>query len=390
MDPTRGFVVRARAPLRLGLAGGGSDLSPFCDEFGGYVLNATVALSVYAILQRREDDRVCFIAADREEAFTSEAAPHLPLEGVLPLHKAVYSRIMRDFYHGRALPVTLKTYSDVPAGSGLGSSSTLVVAMIEAFKELLYLPIGEYEVAHLAHSIERSDAGMPGGKQDQYAAAFGGFNFMEFYENSRAIVNPLRIKRRILNELEASLVLFNSGVSRDSDAIIAEQTAGIETKSASSIQAMHGLKHEAVEMKEALLKGDIRGFADVLARGWENKKKTAALVTNPELDRIYDLALSSGAYSGKVSGAGGGGFMMFVVDPSRRPDVWRALEKERGIVMRTQFSEQGATAWRSREEQVPREDVVIRPHEEVRTVGLPHELAGQRVSGSKTRAMSAK
>jgi D-glycero-alpha-D-manno-heptose-7-phosphate kinase len=348
MEENSEVVVRGRAPVRLGLAGGGTDLSPFCDEFGGFILNATIALFVYANIQNRSDGQVCFIGADREEVFTAEASLELPPDGLLPLHKATYRRIMCDFNHGQPLPITLTTYSDVPAGSGLGSSSTLVVAMVEAFKELLSLPLGEYDVAHLAHSIERRDAKMAGGKQDQYAATFGGFNFMEFYDNDRVIVNPLRIKSYILNELEASLVLFNSGVSRDSEAIIAEQTAGITNRNQGSIAAMHALKQEAVEMKEALLRGNIRRFGHVLKQGWENKKKTAGLVTNDELDRIYERALSAGAYSGKVSGAGGGGFLMFVVDPVRRPEVWKVLQNERGKVIRTQFTEQGSIAWRSR------------------------------------------
>jgi D-glycero-alpha-D-manno-heptose-7-phosphate kinase len=340
--------VRARAPLRLGLAGGGSDLSPFCDEYGGFILNASIALFVYAIIQRRGDGKVCFVGADRQESLIYDATLDFPMDGRLSLHKAAYKRIMCDFNRGQPLPVTLTTYSDVPAGSGLGSSSTLVVAMIEAFKETLSLPLGEYEVAQLAHRVERVDAGMPGGKQDQYAATFGGFNFMEFYANNRVIVNPLRISPSIVNELEASLVLFNTGVSRDSEAIIAEQISGIANHDRHSIEAMQSLKREAIEMKEAMLKGDIRGLGEVMSRGWESKKKTAGLVTNPDLERIYSAAMSAGAYSGKVSGAGGGGFMMFMADPARRPDVWRALERERGSVMRVQFTEHGATAWRCR------------------------------------------
>jgi len=341
-------VVRARAPLRLGLAGGGSDLSPFCDQFGGFVLNGAIALFVYAMIEPREDDKVCFVGADREEEVICEATTDIPVEGTLILHKAVYRRIMRDFNGGNALPLTITTYSDVPAGSGLGSSSTLVVAMIQAYQELLGLPFGEYDVAHLAHSIERIDACMPGGKQDQYAATFGGFNFMEFYGDNRVIVNPLRIKSSVANELEASLVLFNTGVSRDSEAIIAKQIAGIADRDGDAVAAMQALKREAVEMKECLLTGNVRGFAEVLRTGWESKKKTAGQVTNPQLEEIYNTVIGAGAYSGKVSGAGGGGFMMFVVDPRRRPDVWRALRSVPGNIMRAQFTDQGAVAWRSK------------------------------------------
>ncbi len=341
-------MVRARAPLRLGLGGGGTDLSPFCDQFGGLILNGAISLFVYAMIEPRRDSKVCFVGADRQEEVTCEAVDEMPVDEPLILHKAVYRRIMSQFNHGKAMPLTITTYSDVPAGSGLGSSSSLVVAMIQAYQELLDLPLGEYDIAYLAHNIERVDARMPGGKQDQYAATFGGFNFMEFYENNRVIVNPLRIKAPIANELEASLVLFNTGVSRDSEAIIAEQTAGVERKSQSSVEAMQALKREALEMKECLLTGNIRRFADVLREGWETKKKTAGLVTNRQLERIYEVALEAGAYSGKVSGAGGGGFMMFLVDPCRRANVWRVLQKETGSIMRAQFTDQGAVAWRSR------------------------------------------
>jgi D-glycero-alpha-D-manno-heptose-7-phosphate kinase len=342
------MIVRARAPLRLGFGGGGSDLSPFCDQHGGYVLNATINLFVYAVLEQRTDGPVRFVAADRQESIEFEPTCDLEPAGALSLHQAVYSRIMREFNGGRAIPVTLTTYSDVAAGSGLGSSSTLVVAMVEAFKELLTLPLGEYEVAQLAYKIERIDAGLQGGRQDQYAASFGGFNFMEFNGGDHVIVNPLRIQRNIVNELEASLLICNTGMPRDSDAIIRAQAANVEKGDRQSTEATHRLKQEAVLMKEALLKGQIRRFAEVLEQGWLNKKKTAQGVSNDNLERIYETAIRGGAYAGKVSGAGGGGFMTFVVDPVRRPDVVRALRCQKAHPTTVQFTDQGAIAWRLR------------------------------------------
>jgi len=340
------MIVRARAPLRLGFGGGGSDLSPFCDQHGGYVLNATINMFVYAVLELHDDGPVRFVAADRQECIELEPSCDMPLEGALSLHKSVYCRIMRDFNGGRALPVTLTTYSDVAAGSGLGSSSTLVVAMVEAFQELLGLPLGEYDVAQLAYGIERVDAGMVGGRQDQYAATFGGFNFMEFGVGDRVVVNPLRINRNTINELEASLVVCNTGMPRDSDAIIQAQASNVKQGDHQSLEATHKLKQEAVSMKEALLKGNIRRFAEVLEQGWLSKKRTASGVSNENLERIYQAAMDGGAYSGKVSGAGGGGFMMFVVDPPRRPDVFRALRCQKVQPLAVQFIEQGAIAWR--------------------------------------------
>ncbi len=342
------MIVRARAPLRLGFGGGGSDLSPFCDQFGGYVLNSTINLFVYAVLELHDDGPVRFVAADRQECIELPPDLDMPLDGGLTLHKAVYCRIMRDFNGGRAIPLTLTTYSDVAAGSGLGSSSTLVVAMVEAFKELMTLPLGEYEVAQLAYKIERLDAGMAGGRQDQYAATFGGFNFMEFNGDERIIVNPLRINRTTVHELEASLVICNTGMPRDSDSIIHEQASNVQQGDSRSVDATHRLKQEAMFMKEALLKGNICRFAEVLEQGWLSKKNTASGVTNEQLDRIYQAAMDGGAYSGKVSGAGGGGFMMFVVDPPRRPDVFRALRSEQVQPMTVQFVDQGAFGWKLR------------------------------------------
>jgi D-glycero-alpha-D-manno-heptose-7-phosphate kinase len=328
------------------LAGGGSDLSPFCDEFGGFVLNATINLFVYATLEPTHDGKIRFVAADREESFECSVEDEIGPNDVLPLHRAVYKRIVSEWNGGRPISARLTTYSDVAAGSGLGSSSTLVVAMLEAFKEMLNLPLGEYEVARLAYQIERHDAGMPGGRQDQYAATFGGFNFMEFYACERAIINPLRIKPAVVNELEASIVLYNTEMPRGDGSIIDEQARNLASRNLISLDATHSLKREAVDMKESVLTGNMTRFAEVLGHGWEDKKRTASMVTNAELDAIFESALAAGAVAGKVSGAGGGGYMIFMVDPLRRLQLCRALRKHGGQLISMQFTEGGSRAWR--------------------------------------------
>lgn len=340
------LVVRARAPLRLGLAGGGTDVSPYCDVHGGAVLNAAISWYAYATVSPAPPGKLVLRATDLDEELVLDADPELPLVGSLALHRGVWRRLMRDFNHGRPLNVCLTTCADVPAGSGLGSSSTVVVAIIEAFKEYMALPLGEYDVARLAFEIEREDLGLKGGRQDQYAATFGGFNFMEFGADGHTIVNPLRIGPSCLAELEASLVLYFTGVSRESAAIIEDQSNLLREKRAHSIEAMHDLKREAFAMKERLLRGDIRGVADVLRRGWEAKKRTSNRISSPAIERVHDIALANGAYAGKVSGAGGGGFMMFLVDPARRPQVARAIAKE-GRVMTCHFTKSGSSAWRA-------------------------------------------
>jgi D-glycero-alpha-D-manno-heptose-7-phosphate kinase len=340
------LLIRARAPLRLGLAGGGTDVAPYCDMHGGYVLNATIDRYAYAVISPRHDNVVRFEATDLARV------DEMPIHGndvaasPLDLHRAVYRRMMQDHNQGRLLPLTLSTFCDAPAGSGLGSSSTLVVAMVRAFVELLNLALDDYTVAHLAYQIERVDCGLQGGRQDQYAATFGGFNFMEFYDQGRTLVNPLRIKQDIICELEASLLLFFTGVSRASAGIIADQVNNVNSGAHDAIEAMHGIKREAVAMKECLLRGDFDGLVRSMQLGWVNKKQSARSVSNPHLDEIYNAATDSGALAGKVSGAGGGGFMMFFVSPARRMEVVRTLETFSGQVSNCHFTHNGTQAWK--------------------------------------------
>jgi D-glycero-alpha-D-manno-heptose-7-phosphate kinase len=340
------MIIRARAPLRLGLAGGGTDVSPYCDLYGGLVLNATIDKYAYAMIEPRQDDRVRFVAADRQESWDGEAAGAPTLDGHLDLHKGVYRRIVGEFNGGRPLPLTLTTHTDAPPGSGLGSSSTLVVAMVKAFVEWLNLPLGEYDIARLAYEIERVDVGLAGGRQDQYAATFGGFNFMEFHPGERVVVNPLRIKNWILSELEASLLLYFGGVSRDSAKIIDEQAANVQRKDSGVVDATHALKAEAIAMKENLLKGDFDGLVQSMQAGWEAKKRLARSISNAQIDETYELALRAGMRAGKISGAGGGGFMMLLVDPVRRMDVIRALQELPGRLYNCHFTKYGTQGWK--------------------------------------------
>jgi len=340
------MIVRARAPLRLGLAGGGTDVSPYCDIHGGYVLNAAIDRYAYAVIQTLADPVLRFIATDHQAEKVKAIDQPLVFNGELDLHKAVYTHMVQHFNGGKPIPMELSTFCDAPAGSGLGSSSTLVVVMIRAFAELLNLPLDDYAIAQMAYKIERVDCGLQGGRQDQYSATFGGFNFMEFYADERAVINPLRIKNWIICELEASLVLFFTGVSRESAKIIADQSNNIKSGAVDAMEAMHGMKREAVVMKECLLRGDFAGLVDSMRLGWENKKRSAKTVSNPHMDEIYDTAIKSGALAGKVSGAGGGGFMLFFVPPEKRMAVIRSLQRFEGQVSNCHFTKHGTQAWR--------------------------------------------
>lgn len=340
------MLIRSKSPLRLGLAGGGTDVSPYCDQYGGYVLNVTIDMYAYCTLEPTDNGHVEFYATDMKQHEVLEAKQELEIGNTLVLHKGIYNRIVKQFNNGEPLSFKMTTYSDAPPGSGLGSSSTMVVTMIKAYVEWLNLPLGEYDIALLAYEIERKDLGLSGGKQDQYAATFGGFNFMEFLQNDRVIVNPLRIKRWIKNELESSLVLYFTGTSRDSAKIIDDQIKHTKQKNEKSIEAMHQLKASASVMKEAVLKGDFELFAQCLRDGWEAKKQTSSVISNPEIERLYEYIMQYGGKAAKISGAGGGGFMMIYCDPTKKYELVKALETLEGKVVQTSFTEEGTQAWK--------------------------------------------
>jgi D-glycero-alpha-D-manno-heptose-7-phosphate kinase len=309
-------------------------------------MNATIDRYIYATIGPVLGNDVILRSADLEQEHRYSAKAPLPIDGKLDLPKAVYNRIVRDFLDGRPPALAITTYSEAPAGSGLGSSSTLVVALVQGFAEFFALPLGEYDVAHLAYLIERKDLGLQGGRQDQYAATFGGFNFMEFRPDSAVIVNPLRIKPAVINELEAQTILCFTGVSRESASIIAEQAGNVTRGETRSIEAMHALKQAAVAMKEALLKGDIGAVAKTLAQGWTSKRAMASGISTAPIEAAMQAAMAAGATAGKVSGAGGGGFIMFLAPLDRKHAVLSTLADRGFRAEGCRFVPEGATAWR--------------------------------------------
>lgn len=341
-------VLRGRAPLRLGLGGGGTDVDPYSSEFGGRILNATIDRYAYAFAERGEpgQNTIVFASPDRERSGEAHVDELSSLEDDFPLHVAVYRRAVAEFNDGIAFPFRLATQVDAPPGSGLGSSSALVVAMLMTTCELLGVSLGPYELARTAWEVERVELGMAGGWQDQYAAAFGGFNFMESKPAGDVVVNPLRIRGDVIAELEASLLLHFGGISRDSSAVIEEQQRNVVNRDEDALAATHAIRAEAIEMKDLLVIGDIPGFADAILRSWEAKKRIASRISNPKIEHAYSVAREHGMIAGKVSGAGGGGFTMMIVDPRRRIEVARHLEREcEGWVTPCIFTKGGATTW---------------------------------------------
>jgi D-glycero-alpha-D-manno-heptose-7-phosphate kinase len=337
-------LVRAKAPLRVSFAGGGTDVSPFPESEGGVVLSATIDRYAYGSLRTRADGTISIESVDFGLSLDFPAEGMVDgtvFDGRLDLVKAAIRRLSMDDTGGYDLLLR----STAPPGSGLGSSSTTMVALVGLLREYYALPLSEYEIAHLAWEIERRDLGIAGGLQDHYAATFGGFNFIEF--GDRVIVNPLRVRDSTVNELELNLLLCYTGITRESAHIIGDQTARVQTQQAGTLEGLRAQKELAVAMKAALLRGELNAFGELLGQAWHEKKKLSPLITTDLIDEAYDLAMRSGATGGKVTGAGGGGYILFYCDFTRKHRVAQALEKLGASVTEFSFERRGLTTWRA-------------------------------------------
>jgi D-glycero-alpha-D-manno-heptose-7-phosphate kinase len=332
------ICFRARAPLRLSFSGGGTDVSPYPEEHGGMVLSATINQYAYASLRPRRDSRLSITSLDYDMVARYDHPRRVKLDGNLDLIKAVVKtmKVRRG--------ADLWVHSDAPPGSGLGASSTLVVALIGVLAAWLKRSLSGYEIAELAYRIERVDMKLSGGRQDQYAAAFGGFNFIEFARET-TVVNPLRIRSDVLNELEYRLLLCYMGQTRESANIIDRQTRAYRAGRKSTVQALHRLKTDTLEMKKALLLGKVDLIGELLHEGWENKKRLDDAISNSRVDKLYQIARRAGAIGGKMPGAGGGGYFLLLTRFDRKHKVAEALEKHGGQVVPFQFERRGLLAW---------------------------------------------
>lgn len=338
------MVICSKAPFRIGLAGGGTDVSPFCDLFGGAIVNTTISLFAHARIEVR-GEQIIIKATDRNERQVFDLSENLPINGVLDLHKAVYNRLQKDY----DLPVRgfhITTATDAPAGSGLGTSSTLVVSILGAFLKMYEMEMRPHAVAQYAYNIERIDLGFSGGRQDQFAASFGGFNFMSFEADNRASIVPIKLKEDYKNLLQKNLLLYFTNSSRNSASIIDEQVENVVNKHESSISAMHYLKKQALIMQEMMHVGQPDELGSLLDFGFRQKKNMARHITNERIDILYKAALDAGATGGKISGAGGGGFMVFYCPGITRENVVNALLPFGGAVKEFVFVSQGLTTWK--------------------------------------------
>jgi D-glycero-alpha-D-manno-heptose-7-phosphate kinase len=335
------MIYRAQAPLRISFCGGGTDLSPYVDEHGGLVLSTTIHRHAHATLRLREDGVIRIRSVDYETSLDVDL--DAPFDGNLDLIKACLKHLLGDGPEVGGLELYLET--EAPPGSGLGASSALVVATIGALAEWRRLTLDKYDVARLAYKIERKDVGVPGGIQDQYAASFGGFNLIEFRSETDVVVNPLRIEARILRELQYNMLLIYTGATRVSSHIIRSQVAGLSRGQGEVVEAMHHMKELTRLAKDALLTGRLDRFAKILHEEWLIKKKTSRSVSTPRIDEMYEEARRKGAVGGKVSGAGGGGFMFLYCPFDRKPDVVTRLVELGGVIVPVAFDLEGMQSW---------------------------------------------
>ena len=333
-------MYRAKAPLRVSFAGGGTDVPPFTDDEGGLVFNATINRYAYGALAARADSEIRVESVDYDVRYSFGFEDDLAFDGKLDLVKAAIRRIGRDQDRG----FDLFLHSNAPPGSGLGSSSSMMVVLIGLMREFHGLALDDYEVAEVAYAIERGDLGIKGGYQDQYAASFGGFNFIEI-EGGRVVVNPLRVSDDVIHELEHNMLLYYTGRTRLGDRIIDDQTSRYESKDKNALEGLRIQKQLAVEMKNALLQRRTRDFGELLGAAWEYKKKMSPKIATSFIDEAYDVAIRNGALGGKVTGAGGGGYMLFFCPFERKHRVADALNQLGGRVTEFEFTHQGLVTW---------------------------------------------
>ncbi len=337
------MIYRARAPLRISFAGGGTDLSPYVNQRGGLVLSTTIDRYARATLRICSEPMIRVRSQDYAASLDIDPQQPPPFDGNLDLVKGCLRRLtpLERLDHG--LELFLDT--EAPPGSGLGASSALVVATIGALAEWRQLRLDRYQVARLAWEIERQDVGIPGGLQDQFAASFGGVNLIEFHDETNVVVNPLRVEPRILNELEYNMLLVYTGATRVSAKIIESQVTGLIQKDSDVTSAMDEMKRLTLRAKDALLKGNLDEFAEILHQEWLSKKKTSPAVSTPRIEELYEEARRLGTLGGKVSGAGGGGFMFLYCPFDRKPAVTKRLTELGAEALPVAFEPEGMQSW---------------------------------------------
>lgn len=336
--------------MRISFAGGGTEISPYKELYGGKVMNATISLFAHATIVNRDDDEISLVSIDQNSEFTFGLNKVGDVDiAVIPdankLAYAITTYCIEYFRVKVSKGFSLYTYSEVPVGSGLGASSTLTVATLHALLHNLGITLDTYSLASTAFRIERDILGLSGGVQDHFCAAFGGFNFMEFGPQERTLVNPLRISASARLDLESSILLVDTGKSRKSSKLIDSQIKSMSSNNQNLVQLNNKIVENAEQMKAAILKGNLDEVSALLNVGWKLKKQISEDITNSEIESIFESIKKYGSLGSKLCGAGGGGFILSISTPENTSKIVAFLEKQ-GVAFRfVRFVDDGSQAW---------------------------------------------
>lgn len=346
-------MLIAKTPVRISFGGGGTDLPAYFEAHGGAVLSTTINKYLYGFVGERSDGNVQVISSDQRILATWE---ELTSTDVRDTALEIPAAVLKEF--GCQAAVDLFLVSEVPAGTGLGSSASVCVNSLQAMAAHLGLPLSKEDLAEKAFYIANSVLGKSVGKQDEYAAVFGGLNFFTFQQDGSVEVEPLKLDPDLLNSLQPKLMLFFTGAAHHSWSILQEQEAS--TRSGAALESLHQIKKLAGQMRDALLTGDLDSFGEMLHEGWMSKKNISSRISNSAIDRLYAIARAKGARGGKITGAGGGGFLLLYCDEDYQPAVRHALAEEGSIEMQFAFEFEGSRVLGD-QEFVPEEMVQILP-----------------------------
>ena len=330
-------MLIVRSPVRISFGGGGTDLPTYFEDFGGATLSTAINKYFYTVLTKRNDGRVQVISADLRALEHWEDIHKIEISGSgleIPL------AVMKDL--GTHISANLFMASEIPPGTGLGSSASVCINVLKTLSVYLKKPMSPYELAERAYHIARNVLHNPVGKQDEYAAAFGGLNYITYHQDGNVTVEPVRLEPELLREFQGNLMLFFTGAAHHSWTILKEQEESTHRHHGTSIRSLHLIREMADRMRAALEAGDLRSFGLMLDEGWQAKKLLSKQISNPMIDELYDLGKRSGALGGKITGAGGGGFLLLYCDKQHQAEVRREFAARSIQEMTFEFDFAGA------------------------------------------------
>jgi D-glycero-alpha-D-manno-heptose-7-phosphate kinase len=330
-------VLIVRSPVRISFGGGGTDLPAYYEQYGGAVLSVAINKYFYTILRTRGDGRVQVISSDLRVFENWQNIANIPAEGSeLEIPLAVLKEL------DCKVSVDLFLASEIPPGTGLGSSASVCVNILKTLTNYLQKPFSKYDLAERAFHIARNVLGKHVGKQDEYAAAFGGLNYMSFHQNGSAEIESLDLETDLMRDFQSKLMLFFTGAAHHSWDILQEQESFTRSHSGTTVEALHEVKALGLQMRQALERGQLQAFGDLLHESWQAKRRVSNKITTPRIDQLYTLAREHGATGGKITGAGGGGFLLIYCEKEFQQAVRHALLGEGVHEMAFAFDTQGA------------------------------------------------